>query len=232
MSNDINVESIKNLGDELIVKYEYNVEKMYTYLRGLFEGAGLVESMKALQFAREKHAGQTRKNGTPYIVHPLQMACYAVALGIRKDSTIATILYHDVPEDCGVCVENLPTTPEIKHAVKCMTVTKLKTDKNKMETKRRYFWGLLENSDALICKGIDRYMNLIDMPFALSDTNIGKNVAETEVLLLPVMKEGKEKWIELSNILFILRTNIRGVNDAYKLHYKEDYLDWYKKYTE
>ena len=232
MSNDINVENIKNLENELIVKYEYDVEKMYTYLRGLFEGAGMTESMRALQFAREKHAGQTRKNGTPYIVHPLQMACYAVAIGIRKDSTIATILYHDVPEDCGIPVENLPTTPEIKFAVKCMTVTKFKTDKSKIETKRRYFWGLLESPDAVIGKGIDRYMNLIDMPFALTDSNIGKNAAETEVLLLPVLKEAKEKWIELSNILFILRTNIRGANDVYKLHYKEDYLDWYKKYTE
>ena len=209
-----------------------NVEKMYTYLRGLFEGARMVESMRALQFAREKHAGQTRKDGTPYIVHPLQMACYAVAIGIRKDSTIATILYHDVPEDCGVPVENLPTTPEIKHAVKCMTITKLKTDKSKIETKRRYFYNLLESPDALIGKGIDRYMNLSDMPFSLSRDAIGKNTAETEVLLLPVLKEGKEKWIELADILFVLRTNIKSVNNPNKIHYKEEYEKWYKIYTE
>lgn len=225
----INVDSVTS---ELIVKYEYNVDKMYTYLRGFLVGAGMSESLKALQFAREKHAGQTRKNGTPYIVHPLQMACYAVALGIKNDNTIATILYHDVPEDCNVEVDNLPTNSEVKHAVKCVTISPLKTDKNKLETKRRYFSSLLESPHAVICKGIDRYMNLSDMPFALSSSSIAKNAAETEILLLPVLKEAKEKWTELSDILFILRNNIRGINDILKLQYKDEYIEWYKKYTE
>ena len=76
-----------------------NVDKMYTYLRGYFIGANMSQSIAALQFARERHGGQTRKDGTPYIVHPLSMACYAVALGLRDDNVIATILLHDTIED-------------------------------------------------------------------------------------------------------------------------------------
>lgn len=66
-------------------------------------------------------------------------------------------------------------------------------------------------------------MNLSDMPFALSDDAIGKNAAETEVLLLPILKKAKENWCELSNALFVLRTNLRSVNDILKLKYNKDY---------
>ena len=215
-----------------VKNYEYDVDKMYTYLRGFLRGAKLTQSLKALQFAREKHKDQFRKNGVPYIVHPLSMACYAVALGIDDDNIVSTILLHDVPEDCRVDFKDLPVNDTVKFAVKCMTVQPMPEDKSKIDTKRRYFRGLLESKEAIICKAIDRYVNLSDMPFALSSDAIGKNVAETEILLLPILKIAKEQWTELSDILFVLRTNIRSVNDILKLEYKEQYERWYIQYQE
>ena len=160
------------------------------------------------------------------------MTCYAVALGLRDDDIISTILLHDVAEDCGVEVEHLPVNADVKTAVKCMTVTPLPADKSKIETKRRYFHNLLESKEAVITKALDRYNNLSDMPFTLSAEKVGKNVAETEVLLLPVLKEAKEKWAELSDILFVLRTNIRSINDILKLQYAEEYEKWEKEYED
>ena len=81
-----------------------NVDKMYTYLRGFLVGADMRESLKALGFARQQHSSHTRKDGTPYIVHPLSMACYAVAMGLREDNMIATILLHDVYTSNKNCV--------------------------------------------------------------------------------------------------------------------------------
>lgn len=168
-----------------------NVEKMYTYLRGYLIGANMKQSIIALQFAREHHNGQTRRDGTPYIVHPLSMACYAVALGLRDDNIIATILLHDTVEDCGVRPEYLPVNDTVKRAVQYMTITKFDTDVDKIETKCRYFNELLNCREALICKALDRYNNLSDMPVFFTKDAMGKNVAETEVLLLPVLKQAK-----------------------------------------
>lgn len=208
-----------------------NVDKMYTYLRGLLVGAEMRESIQALQFAREKHKDQLRKDGEPYIVHPLSLACYAVALGIRDDSVVATILLHDICEDCGISPSTLPFSSNIVTGVKYMTITKFDTDSSKIETKKRYFNELLESREATITKGFDRYFNLSDMVFALSDDAIGKNVAETEVLLLPMLKKAKDKWTDLSDILFILRTNIRSINDILKVKYPSEYEKWYAEYT-
>ena len=213
-----------------VKNYQANVDKMYTYLKAFFRGAGMKESMKALQYAREQHKDQTRKNGVPYIVHPLSMACYAAALGISDDVTMATILLHDVPEDCNVPIEQLPFSDGVKQGVKYMTVVKFETDRDKKETKSRYYRNLLENPASAVCKAIDRYNNLSDMPFALSADAIGKNAAETELFLLPVLKEAKEKWTELSDVLFVLRTNIRSVNDILKLQHKEEYEKWMSIY--
>lgn len=215
-----------------VKKYQYNIDKMFTYLRGYLVGAHMTESLNALTFARQKHADQIRKDGVPYIVHPLSMACYAIALGIVDDNIVATILLHDVPEDCNISVDSLPVNDTIKRGVKYMTVNKLQHDKSKIETKRRYFSELLESREAIVSKAIDRYNNLSDMPFALSADAIGKNIAETEVLLLPTLKEAKEKWANLSDILFVLRTNIRTINDILKLQYGEEYEKWKKIYEE
>ena len=75
------------------------------------------------------------------------------------------------------------------------------------------------------------YNNLSDAPFALSEDAIGKNVAETEVLLLPILKEAKEKWTDAADILFVLRTNIRSINDILRMQYQESYEKWLKEYT-
>ena len=203
-----------------------NVEKMHTYLRGYLVGANMTESLKALQFARERHAGQTRKDGTPYIVHPLSMACYAVALGLRDDNIIATILLHDVVEDCGVQIEYLPVNNTIKQAVKYMTVIEFDTDVDKIETKCRYFNELLDCPEALICKALDRYNNLADMPMNFTQDKMAKNIAETEILFLPILKKAKEKYPHLADILFVLRTNIGTLNEAIKNQCKDNYTVW------
>jgi GTP pyrophosphokinase len=210
-----------------------NVDKMYTYLKGYCMGANMLESVKALNFARQQHADQKRKDGTPYIVHPLGMACYAVALGINDDNVIATILLHDVVEDCGIPVEGLPVNATIRRAVNYMTITRFDDiGLDKIAKKCLYFDDLLENREALICKALDRYNNLSDMLMHFTKDAMGKNVAETEVLLLPVLKGAKDRYPELNNILFALRINISTLNEAIKVQCPDEYLKWHEIYSE
>lgn len=210
------------------------VNKMYTYLRGYLSGAGLQQSIKALQYARDKHNGQFRKNGQPYIVHPLSMACYAVALGIKEDNIIATILLHDVVEDCGVELDTMPFNSDIRRGVSCMTFKKPTSDstKEKIMSKKNYFNYILNSREAVVCKAIDRYNNLIDMEGNLSNDNIGKNLAETELLLIPTLREAKHKYIDISNILFILRTNIESIVEIMKHYHSDEYNEWLKRYKD
>ena len=193
--------------------HHYDENKMYTHLSGFCKGANLESSLRAVGYMREKHGSQTRKNGQSYTVHPLWMANYATALGIRDDNIIATILLHDVCEDTGTRVEELPFNDTIRNGVRFMTFKQFGNE-DKQTAKRRYYHELLESKEALICKGLDRFMNLSTMEGLMSEESIVKNIRETDELLLPTMKAGKEKWPEISDFLFVMRANIRAVNDT------------------
>jgi (p)ppGpp synthase/HD superfamily hydrolase len=57
--------------------------------------------LRAVDFAAEKHAGQTRKASTiPYIAHLMGVASLVLEAGGDEDLAIAALL-HDVVEDCG-----------------------------------------------------------------------------------------------------------------------------------
>ena len=139
-------------------------------------------------------------------------------MGIRDDNVIATVLLHDVVEDCGVMLSSLPVNDTIKTGIKYMTIAPLEGE-TKEETKRRYFQQLLDSKEAIICKALDRYDNLSTMAGVLKEEAIIKNINETDNLLLPVLKKAKEKWVELSNIMYILRFNIRSINDTLREEY-------------
>lgn len=63
---------------------------------------------KAFDFAYEKHAGQLRKSGEPYIIHPVQVACTLAEYQVDP-STIASGLLHDLLEDTDTKYSDLKT---------------------------------------------------------------------------------------------------------------------------
>ncbi len=188
--------------------YEPNEATMFTYLRGRLDGPGFEQSRAALVFARRMHDGQTRQGGAPYIVHPLSMACDAIACKGATDEIIATILLHDVCEECNIPVSALPVNDVVKRGVKLMTIRPLQGEE-KVETKRRYFNELLESREAIVCKAFDRNANLNDAEGTLSEEAIVKNIRETHELLMPVLREAKYEYPELSDMLHTIRGSLK-----------------------
>ena len=97
--------SLSSLVEEKIKVFKtketiYNWEHMKTYVKTTARNFHMSDTSKAVDFAVEAHEGQKRKkSNTPYIYHPLNMACHALSMGIKEDAVIAAILLHDVIED-------------------------------------------------------------------------------------------------------------------------------------
>lgn len=60
----------------------------------------------AIDFATEKHSGQKRKSGEPFVIHPIAVAGILVEWGMDNDSVIAGVL-HDTIEDTDTTYEEI-----------------------------------------------------------------------------------------------------------------------------
>lgn len=193
----------------------YDTDKMYTMLKGYFIGRGMDMALTALGYMRRQHEGHYRESGQPYEIHPLMMATYAVSLSDHKnitETTYALILLHDVPEEMRIPIEEMPFPYEVQRGLRYMTKVGFEGE-TKYELRRRYINELLEDKNATITKGIDRYKNLKTMVGALTNERICRNVVETDMLLLPALRQAKKKWPEASNLLDVLCTDIQACND-------------------
>ena len=62
--------------------------------------------LKAFDFAKDAHSGQSRFSGEEYIWHPLKVA--QILFNLNLDSkTITAALLHDVVDDCGISLEKI-----------------------------------------------------------------------------------------------------------------------------
>lgn len=68
--------------------------------------SGLPRTRAAIAYAKERHAGQRRADGTPFIQHPLEVASLLYYAG-APDHLIAAGALHDVIEKAGVSVREL-----------------------------------------------------------------------------------------------------------------------------
>lgn len=194
----------------------FNADKMYTYIRGFANGLEMHQTLRAMSFAREKHNGQTRKSGDPYIVHPLTMACNALSMGIKDDNIIATILLHDVCEDCEVSLNELPVNDKVKYGVELITFS-IMDGETKETAKNRYYNMLLNSKEASFTKLIDRCHNVSTMAGAFTKEKLKSYIDETRQYVLPLLRKVKEKYPDESNILFVLKYHMVSVVDAIDL---------------
>ena len=186
---------------------------MYEYIETYAKEYSLTETQKALPFARESHEGQLRKGPEgqrePYIVHPLQMAAQAIALGLREDDLLAAILLHDVCEDCGVKPEELPVNETVQEAVRLVT-------RMDGESKGQYYGQIGENRIATLVKLIDRCHNVSQMSLAFSREKLWKYIEETEDYVLPLLIDAIHQWPEHDAQYFLLDYQISSILQTVK----------------
>lgn len=83
-------------------------EQEFQKLLARFSGDERDVLEQAYAFAKEHHAGQSRDEGTDYIIHPLRSALTLVnEFGVQDADMIVSMLLHDIVEDTDVTCEDV-----------------------------------------------------------------------------------------------------------------------------
>lgn len=98
----------------------------------------------AVEVAKEAHDGQMRKNGEPYIVHPLAVMKILEEWGMDEDTIIAGVL-HDTIEDTDLTLEDIRKDFGESVAFLVDGVTKLSTARNGMRDIDTYLPATRDN---------------------------------------------------------------------------------------
>lgn len=119
---------------------------------------------EAFEFAREAHAGQKRKSGAPYIIHPVAVArIVAEELQLGPNPVIAAFL-HDVVEDTSFTLDDIKARfgPDVAYLVRVVTKQKkmqYETSKQ-VENFKQMLDSLHYDIRAILIKLADRLHNM------------------------------------------------------------------------
>lgn len=190
---------------------------LYARVRSDAEKLGCSQTLRVLPLARQWHAGQYRKGAQqlPYITHPLTMACHALALGFTDDALLSALLLHDVPEDCGIPVRDLPVDPLTRDAVALVTFSRLPGESH-ADAKARYFAAIRENDLACLVKVIDRCHNVSCMAKGFTRERMAQYVAETDAYVLPLLDTLDTRRPEYAGALWAIRYQLESLLDTFR----------------
>lgn len=144
------------------ITFEDVLEKVKSYIED-------EEKIKVIQqaylFAQEKHEGQFRKSGEPYITHPLNVA--QILTTIYADyETISAGLLHDVLEDCDCTVAQMEElfgkniTKLVQGVTKLSKIHFSTENEYLIDYYKKIIVGMSEDVRVIIIKLADRLHNM------------------------------------------------------------------------
>lgn len=181
--------------DELLLK-EYGVleEKARAYNPTL-DPARL---LSAFQYADAAHTGQKRRDGSPFVTHPLYVAETVADMGLDADSIIAALL-HDSIEDTGATHEDIhkrfgATVADLVEGVTKLTrVQYTSKEEEQMENLRKMLMAMAKDIRVILIKIADRLHNMRTMNYQVEQKQREKALETMEVYAPIAHRLGMQK---------------------------------------
>ncbi len=166
---------------------------------------------EAFDFARKAHEGQLRKDGTPFITHPVAAAMICAEMGLDEDSAVACLL-HDTIEDTDATYEQIEHLFGTQVADLVEAVTKLtrvvytSKEEEQMENLRKMLMAMAKDIRVILIKIADRLHNMRTMNYQSEDKQREKALETMEIYAPIAHRLGMQrvKWeLEDLSLLYL-----------------------------
>ena len=163
----------------------------------------------AARLAAAAHAGQVRRNGEPYIIHPIAVA--EILAGYRLDTaTLATALLHDVVEDTPTSLAEIsrrfgPEIAKLVDGVTKLSRIEVQSERTKQaENLRKLLMAVSEDIRVLLVKLADRLHNMRTLHHVPKPEKRAQTARETLEIYAPLAERiGMERLkTELETLAF------------------------------
>lgn len=181
--------------------FEEHYASMVDTIRKRMPDADFALIDKAVDYANKKHAAQKRKDGSPYIIHPLAVAQIVTEMGLDMDAILGALL-HDCIEDTDASHEEIeklfgPTVAELVEGVTKLTRADFSSrEQAQMENLRKMFMAMSKDIRVVLIKIADRLHNIRTMQYQTPEKQIAK-CQETMDIYAPLAHRlgmQKVKW--------------------------------------
>ena len=211
-----------------------DIEAMYQHLedtvRGYNPSANFQQIRQAYEFARDLHGAQLRKDGSPFVTHPLAVA-QIVAEELHLDSeSIEAALLHDTIEDTAATHEQLaklfsPTVADLVEGVSKLTrVHYTSKEEEQMENLRKMLMAMSKDIRVILIKISDRLHNMRTMEYQSPAKQKQKSLETMEIYAPIAHRLGMQriKWeLEDLSLKYLDPVGFEEINSSLQLKAKE-----------
>ena len=210
--------------------FEDHYSDLQATLSKYMPGTDLALIDQAIEYAREKHKDQKRKDGSPYIIHPLAVAEIVAEMGLDLESILASIL-HDCIEDTDASHDDIAklfghTVAELVEGVTKLTKANFSTtEQAQMENLRKMFMAMSKDIRVVLIKIADRLHNMRTMQYQSPAKQISK-CRETMDIYAPLAHRlgmQKLKWeLEDISLRYLVPDDYNSIMSYLETHKDQD----------
>ncbi len=210
--------------------FEEHYSSMKETILKVMPGADMALIDRAVEYADAKHQYQKRKDGSPYIIHPLAVAEIVAEMGLDLDAILGALL-HDCIEDTDASHEEIAklfgeTVAELVEGVTKLTRANFSTSEQaQMENLRKMFMAMSKDIRVVLIKIADRLHNMRTMQYQTPAKQVSK-CRETMDIYAPLAHRlgmQKIKWeLEDISLRYLNPTEYNEIMEYLTSHKEQD----------